>query len=68
MIVQGISDRRGPAVEAQRLYTETPESCARREALARQRQLEREAGAGRERRPDKRQRRQIVRFRRDQDS
>lgn len=68
VIVLGISDRRGPAVEAQRLYAETPESAARREAVARQRQAEREAGAGPERRPDKRQRRQIVRFRRDHDS
>jgi ribosome-associated heat shock protein Hsp15 len=63
--VQAISDRRGPATQAQQLYQETPDSLAQREAVAAQRQLERDARGGRERRPDKRQRRQIVRFRRD---
>lgn len=32
--VLGVSDRRGPATEAQKLYEETPESRARREAVA----------------------------------
>lgn len=64
VIVQSISDRRGPASQAQLLYRETGESLALREAVAQQRQLERAERAGRERRPDKRQRRQIVRFRR----
>lgn len=67
VIVQSISDRRGPATEAQLLYQETSESVARREAATAQRQLERDQRGGREGRPDKRQRRQIVRFRRDQD-
>jgi ribosome-associated heat shock protein Hsp15 len=32
--VLGVSDRRGPAPEAQMLYEETPESRAKREAMA----------------------------------
>ena len=32
--VLGVADRRGPATEAQELYEETPESRARREAVA----------------------------------
>ena len=61
------SDRRGPASEAQRLYQEHPDSTARREALAQERAAKRAARSGRERRPDKRQRRQIIRFQRDRD-
>lgn len=34
IVVRGLSERRGPAPEAQQLYEETPESRARREALA----------------------------------
>ena len=34
IVVKGFSDRRGPAVEAQALYEETPESRARRAQLA----------------------------------
>lgn len=33
VVVRGISERRGPAPEAQLLYEETPESIARRAAL-----------------------------------
>jgi len=62
-----ISDRRGPAAVAQALYEETETSREQREALAAERKLQREAHAGRERRPDKRQRRQIIRFRKGQD-
>lgn len=65
--VEGLTDRRGPAPEAQKLYVETEESRQRREALAEQRALQRAARGERERRPDKRQRRQIIRFRRDSD-
>lgn len=67
VIVEVLSERRGPATEAQKLYSETEESRTRREQQAAQRALEREAKAGRERRPDKRQRRQIIRFRRKSD-
>ena len=68
VVVMGISDRRGPAPEAQKLYRETEESRLRRESLAKQRAMERAEHATRERRPDKRQRREIVRFRKTVDS
>lgn len=60
-----LSGQRGPASEAQKLYEETEESRQKREALAEQKALQRAERSGRERRPDKRQRRQIIRFRRD---
>lgn len=60
--VLALSERRGPATEAATLYAEFPESIARREAEAEsRRQQGRQEPA---RRPDKRQRRQIVQFRR----
>ena len=34
IVVRGVSERRGPAPEAQQLYEEKPESRAKREALA----------------------------------
>ena len=37
--VRGASDKRGPAVEAQRLYEETPESVEARERYAEERRL-----------------------------
>jgi len=56
--VTGIPARRGPAVEAQACYRETDESeAARRQA----RELRRVAAAGPTRRPDKRDRRELVR-------
>lgn len=55
--------RRGPATAAREMYRESEESAERRAHLKEQRALERAARAERERRPDKRQRRQIVRFR-----
>ena len=63
--VMGITDRRGPAPEAQKLYLETEESRLRREALAEQRALQRSERASRDRRPDKRQRREIIKFTKD---
>jgi ribosome-associated heat shock protein Hsp15 len=56
------SSRRGPATVARTLYEESDESRIRREKLAEERKLERQQHATRERRPDKRQRRNIVRF------
>ena len=56
------STRRGPATVARTLYEESDESRSRREKLAEERKLERQQHATRERRPDKRQRRNIVRF------
>ena len=56
------SSRRGPATVARTLYEESDESRLRREKLAEERKLERQQHATRERRPDKRQRRRIVKF------
>ena len=63
VVVLALSDQRRGAPEAQLLYRETPESIARREQSAQARKL---AGGMIERpakRPDKRARRQIHRFR-----
>jgi ribosome-associated heat shock protein Hsp15 len=65
--VAALSDRRGPFIEASKLYTEDAESRLRREAESEQRALQRASRAGRERRPDKKQRRDIIRFRRGSD-
>jgi ribosome-associated heat shock protein Hsp15 len=56
------SSRRGPATVARTLYEESDESRIKREKLADERKLERQQHATRERRPDKRQRRRIVKF------
>jgi ribosome-associated heat shock protein Hsp15 len=62
--VLGLNDKRRPATEAQGLYAETPESVAAREARADQRRLEAQAaGYASDGRPNKKQRRQIHRFR-----
>ena len=57
-----LSDQRGGAPEAQALYAETPESLASRQEAA----LQRRASAVQhpDQRPDKQQRRRIVRFKR----
>lgn len=63
VIVTGLSNRRGPASMAAGLYEETPDSVERREAERRRRRLERMAlPQPPPRRPDKKSRRQIVRF------
>jgi ribosome-associated heat shock protein Hsp15 len=64
--VQDLGDRRVSATLAQEKFTEDPDSKARREAAAEQRRLDYTARADRQRRPDKRQRRQIIRFTRDE--
>ena len=63
VVILGLSERRGPASEAQLLYEESPQSIARREHEA---QLRRAAGGNRmPHRPDKYERRQLQRLRRD---
>ena len=57
------SHRRGPAAEAQKLYRETEESLKLRTALAEQKALLRSERDGPGHRPDKRQRRQLLRLR-----
>ena len=60
--VCGLSPRRGPASEAAKLYQESEESRAAREALALQLKAEAVPGAERQGRPTKRDRRHIIRF------
>ena len=60
--VEGLSTRRGPAKEAQLLYAEDSQSIRKREELAEQRKLNAQLMPHSERRPDKRDRRRIIRF------
>ncbi len=63
--VKGVADRRGPAPEAQKLYEETAESRAKREAVAAElKSLPPPVFKGR---PTKRDRRTLERFQRRQD-
>lgn len=60
VIVRAISEQRGPAVQAQTLYRETPESVAAREAAAEVRRLQSPPpGADLGMRPTKRDRRRL---------
>jgi ribosome-associated heat shock protein Hsp15 len=65
--VQGLAERRGPAKEAVLLYEESPESRARREALAAQLSLERKLYRHQEVRPTKKERRALIRLKRGDD-
>lgn len=60
--VLGLSERRGPASEAAKLYGESEESRLKREQLAEQHRLLAAAEQPPQRRPDKKARRQIMRF------
>ncbi|MDH5409300.1 MAG: RNA-binding S4 domain-containing protein [Gammaproteobacteria bacterium] len=57
-----LSGRRGPASEAQKLYAEDAESIQARELLTEQRRILAATTPRTERRPDKRDRRRIIRF------
>ena len=59
--------RRGPASEARACYAETPESLKRREVLREQRRLAALTRPRPDTKPDKRERRQMEKFWRDQD-
>ncbi|WMS85805.1 RNA-binding S4 domain-containing protein [Pleionea litopenaei] len=59
--VLDIAERRGPASVAQTLYQETPESIEQRQQAQ---SLRKAAGITHEGKPDKKQRRQIHRFKR----
>jgi ribosome-associated heat shock protein Hsp15 len=61
--VLALSDKRGPAKVAQTLYQETEASVNKRETLVEQRKLMRASQPLSEQRPNKKQRRQIHRFR-----
>ena len=60
--ILALSDKRGPAPQAQKLYRETEESRKRREALAFELKAQAQ-GVTREGRPTKKDRRDIKRFR-----
>ena len=62
VIVQGLSERRGPAVKARTLYEETGESVERREQSARDRRLQKPLDAPPDKKPDKKDRRKIRKF------
>lgn len=62
IIVRGLARQRGPASVAAQLYEETPESIAKREALAEQLKLHALAAPRPDQRPSKRDRRRIIRF------
>ena len=64
--VLGFPARRGPAPEAQSFYAETPESVARRTKLREQHRLADMSRPRSDSRPDKRERRQLSRIRREQ--
>lgn len=64
IVVEGLSERRGPAPEAQQLYRETDESRQRREQAAGERRLHGGQSPAPAQRPDKRSRRKIIAFRR----
>jgi len=60
--VLGLSDKRGPAPQAQKLYKETEESIKQREALAFERKAQAQVVQNGEGRPTKKDRRDIERF------
>jgi ribosome-associated heat shock protein Hsp15 len=62
IVVRALSERRGPAAEAQELYEETAGSRARRETLKENLRLAPAPGSGIKGRPTKKARRLIHRF------
>lgn len=62
VVVTVVSSKRGSATIAQTLYTETAESIAARERLQALRKLSTPPGGFSDHKPDKRQRRKIIRF------
>jgi ribosome-associated heat shock protein Hsp15 len=64
--VLGFPARRGPAPEAQSFYAETPQSVERRAKLREQHRLADMSRPRPDSRPDKRERRQLSRIRREQ--
>ena len=66
VIVQALSDRRGPAPEATRLYAETEQSIRERETLASQLRLQAAGVEYPRAKPDKQNRRRLMRINRGQ--
>ncbi len=65
VMVCGLSERRGPAKQAQALYRETPESVDAREALKTQLKYQPTSTYAGKGRPTKKQRRELERLKRD---
>ncbi len=64
LMVQGLSDKRGPASVARTLYSETEESQARREQVQAQLKAQAVAFPQPKRRPDKHDRKRLADFKR----
>jgi ribosome-associated heat shock protein Hsp15 len=64
--VIGLPSRRGPPAEAQTFYSETPASAERRAKLREQQRLAQVSRPRPDARPDKRDRRRLMRLQRDQ--
>lgn len=62
LTVMGLNAKRGPAKLAQSLYEENESSRQKREEIAAMRRMERASNPAPDRRPDKRERRKIIRF------
>jgi ribosome-associated heat shock protein Hsp15 len=62
VIIEGLSERRGPAAAARTLYRETEESVRKRETEREERRLIRAPASRPESKPDKRDRRRIRKF------
>ena len=62
VIIQTVSDKRGPASEAQQMYTETPQSIEKREKVAQARKMNALTMPHPDRRPDKKERRDLMKF------
>ncbi|MGB0893103.1 MAG: ribosome-associated heat shock protein Hsp15 [Parashewanella sp.] len=62
VVIQALCEHRGNATQAQILYDETEQSIKKRELSADARRLQRLNNPAPDHRPDKKQRRQIVRF------
>lgn len=59
LVIEALAQRRGPASAARQLYSEQSESVQQREAIRAERKLN---ASTQSKRPDKRQRRKIIRF------
>lgn len=67
VVVTGLADKRGNATQAATLYRETDDSIAAREqAVANRKVLGPSFGPGHQQRPNKKQRRNIIQFRQQQ--
>ena len=62
VVIKGLSQKRGPASQAALLYEETLESWQRRQAVAAESKLQSLGAPHPARRPNKKNRRQLIRF------